>query len=113
MTTTKQETIDGKDRRTLEFLRFAMAKHGVDPRLWQAGLNYDALPHADDTFCLFRDDRQWVVGYTEHGAWQETGRFPACYHAAKYLFSQFVGPSPYDYRDEWEAETGQKLMGDL
>ena len=99
-----------EDRKTLDLLRFALLRTGVEQHAWQIAPTFDALQPCDDCTCLYGEQGQWIVAHTERGLWRELGRFLNTFEASKYFYANFhPGPSPYDLRECWESETGQQF----
>jgi hypothetical protein len=102
--------VEREDRKTLDLLRFAMEQRGVSPRAWAAAMSRNDLPPVDDALCLFFENGRWIASYTERGTWKEIASFPRSFDAVKFVFAEFTnGPSPYDYREDWEAASGQRF----
>lgn len=105
------QIIEREDRKTLSLLAFALEASRVDGRRWSATYDRSEIVQPiDDCLCLFKQDGEWLVTYTERGGWDDIGRFPRCSDAIKFFYTYLVpGTSPYDYRKKWEARTGQQF----
>jgi hypothetical protein len=102
--------VEREARKTLSLLGYALERSDVATASWTAAVDRAGIGPVDDCVCLFGENGEWLVTYTERGGWRDIGRFPACYDAANFLYSYLVrGKSPYDYRKEWEAHTGQQF----
>lgn len=99
-----------EEAKTLDLLAFAMDRSGAPRGAWAAAASRSELPPADDCTCLYGEGASWVVSYTERGTWREIARFPLCYDAIQFLFWQMTSaPTPYSYREAWEAHSGQEF----
>jgi len=99
-----------EEAKTLHLLAFALGESGVSRDAWAAAASRGDLPPVDDCLCVYREGEAWMVSYTELGQWRELARFPLCHDAAKFLFWQLTNaPSPYRYREAWEAHSGQEF----
>jgi hypothetical protein len=99
-----------EEAKTLDLLAFAMDRAGVPRGAWAAAVSRAALPPVDDCLCLYREGEAWALSYSERGGWREIARFPLCHDAIEFLFWQMTNaPTPYSYREAWEAHSGQEF----
>jgi hypothetical protein len=103
--------LEREDRKTLNLLAFALERSNVQRSNWAAVYDRaDIVQPIDNCLCLFKEGDEWLVTYTERGCWNDIGRFPQCSDAMKFFYNYLVPcKSPYDFREKWEARTGQQF----
>ena len=101
--------------KTLDLLRFALEREGVDKTSYAVAMRPAELGPVDDQLCLTRDTgwlggESWQVFYVERGERRAIATFAEASDAARFLFWDLTGArSPYVHREAWEAETGQSF----
>jgi hypothetical protein len=91
------------DEMTLDQLRFALEREGVDPSLYNIG--HGGSSGVDPTVNIMRDWRGWKVFEEERGERRTIGRFASVHAAARFLFAEVATPSPLmRYFEDWKAE---------
>jgi len=101
------EIVEREAAKTLDLLRFALSREGVDPRGYAIATDPAALGPVDDQLCL-TGGGEWRIFYMERGIRRDIASFLEASDAARHFFMAMTDPkSFYDYRPAWEQETGQ------
>lgn len=99
-----------EQEKTLNLLRFALDRDGVDPRSFVIAQFGETLPETEDRITLLGDNDSWQVFYQERGVRRIMGTFSSLYDATRFFFTQLTDPTSfYRHRETWEAETGQSF----
>jgi hypothetical protein len=103
------EIVAREAAKTLDLLRFALDRRGVDARAYAISADPAGLGPVDDQLCLTGGE-EWLISYVERGVQRDIARFPQAYDAARHFFMALTDPkSFYEYRPAWEKETGQEF----
>lgn len=101
--------IEREDRKILDLLRFALAKSGIEA-CWSSPRSLSLTDGFDEGYLIYEEDHKWQVRYKERGIERDEGTFPNSFNAVEFLYSKLIpSPSPFEFREEWKAATGQSF----
>ena len=99
-----------KEKMTLSLLRYALGRKGVSKMAYFIGVDGDEN-RQNDVLCLLKSPSGvWTVLYTERGIVSQKVSHPSLRDAATDFYWKLTRKdTPWDFRSEWEASTGQSL----
>ncbi|MFC0588175.1 hypothetical protein ACFFF7_01980 [Novosphingobium aquiterrae] len=82
---------------TLEGLKSALIRAGVDNGRWAIAYSKVDLAPANECYCLYDDGALWTVSYIERGKWNLIAQFDSKFEAMRYFWwSLTEAPTPFD-----------------
>lgn len=96
------------DEKVLSLLRYALAKRGVSEHSYFIGREGEERSQTDRLCLLRAEDNHWTVLYTERGSISQSVTHSDIGEAVVDFFWKLTRKdTPWDYRAEWESETGK------
>lgn len=96
--------------KSLALLRYALSKKGVSKDSYYIGVEGDERSH-DDKLCLLKSQGEhWLLLYVERGKVSQKVIHTSLREAIiNFYWKLTQRDSPWDYRLEWEQETGDSF----
>ena len=103
-------TLPEQTQKILDLLKFALDRSDVDESTFHIGVYTDRLK-LNDTLCLLLDDDSiWHVLFVERGLTSNASTHEDLRDAVCDFFWRLARKdTPWDFRAEWEASSGQNL----
>ncbi|WP_460252968.1 hypothetical protein [Acidiphilium sp. MT5] len=99
-----------RDARVLSLLRYARARRGVSENAYFIGQEGQEKTQYDKLCLLKMKAGSWVVLFIERGNVSQRVEHPSIRDGIQDLFWKlYRKDTPWDFREDWEAETGQSL----